>query len=281
MNIVLVHGILGFREKFGIEYFNGVKERLEKFTPNILVAELGATRSIRTAGEALREQILEAFSDSTLDPGQETHIIGHSQGGLDARYILSPANPSTTPVNDLSARIASLTTISAPHLGYPIADLLLLSPVDRVIQRLNPFRKHPWLARHLIEETLDRVGIASNALSDLGTESMSRFNQEFPDNPAVRYFSVAGGGRPRTPETAPVLFGFYLYIKSKTNEANDGLVTVSSALRWEKASELWPADHCDEIGHNLDTLDPRATPEFDYLAGYERIVHRVSTQPQS
>jgi len=277
MNIVLVHGILGFREKFGIEYFNGVKERLGKFTPNILVPELGATSSIQTAGEALREQILAAFSDRTLDPGQKTHIIGHSQGGLDARYMLSPANPSTTPANDVSARIASVTTISSPHRGSPIADLLLLSPVDRVLQRLNPFSKHPWLARHMIEESLDRVGIDSNALSDLGTDSMSRFNQEFPDNPAVRYFSVAGGGRPRKPETAPVLFGFYLYIKSKTNEANDGLVTVSSALRWENASDIWPADHSDEVGHNLDTLDPRATPEFDYLAGYETIVNRVST----
>jgi hypothetical protein len=28
MNIVLVHGILGFREKFGIEYFRGVAEHL-------------------------------------------------------------------------------------------------------------------------------------------------------------------------------------------------------------------------------------------------------------
>jgi hypothetical protein len=26
MKIVLVHGILGFREKFGIEYFHGVAE---------------------------------------------------------------------------------------------------------------------------------------------------------------------------------------------------------------------------------------------------------------
>ena len=28
MNIVLVHGFLGFREKFGIEYFRGVAEHL-------------------------------------------------------------------------------------------------------------------------------------------------------------------------------------------------------------------------------------------------------------
>ena len=27
MNVVLVHGILGFRQKFGVEYFRGVAER--------------------------------------------------------------------------------------------------------------------------------------------------------------------------------------------------------------------------------------------------------------
>ena len=277
MNIVLVHGILGFRRKFGIEYFNGVKERLEKITPNILVPELGETSSIQTAGELLREQILAALSDCTLDPNQETHIIGHSQGGLDARYLLSPANPNTTPANDLSAKVASVTTISSPHLESPIADLLLLKPLDRLLQRLKLFRKHPLLLEHEIEAVLDHVGIDRNALCDLGTESMSRFNQEFPDNPAVRYFAVAGGGRSQPHETTPVLIPFYRYIKSKTKEANDGLVTASSALRWKNDAEIWPADHCDETGHNLDSLDPKATPDFDYLAGYERIVHRVST----
>jgi triacylglycerol lipase len=178
--------------------------------------------------------------------------------------------------NRLSAKIASLTTISSPHRGSPIADLLLLGPVDQVLQKLKPFWNHPLLAEHLIEESLDLFGIDSNALSDLSTKSMSSFNERFRDNPDVRYLSVAGSGRPRPPETALPLFGFYQYIKDTMKEGNDGLVTVSSARWREDNPDIWAADHVDEVGHDLDSLDPKAAPEFDYLAGYERIVNRVS-----
>jgi triacylglycerol lipase len=121
MNIVLVHGTLGFREKFGVEYFNGIKERLSKFTPNILVPQLDPTGTIRTCGDQLREAILGAFASGAVEPGAKTHILGHSQGGLNARFMLSPKNPKS---EDLSGKITSLTTISSPHLGSPIADLL-------------------------------------------------------------------------------------------------------------------------------------------------------------
>ncbi len=271
MNIVLVHGILSFQKKFGIEYFNGVRDRLGKFTPNILLPELNPTGSILTRGEELRAKILEAFGNGTLDPDQRTHVIAHSQGGLDARFILSPGNPNTVPANDLSGKIRSLTTISSPHQGSPIADLLLWKPLDQLLRRLEAFIHHSQLGEDLVRAGLDLIGLDSNALADLSTESMSQFNQKFPDNPAVRYFSVAGAGRSRTPQTSRLLFGFYLYIKSLNNEPNDGLVTVSSAQRWKIDSQFWPADHADEIGHNLDALDPKADPDFDYLRTYEDI----------
>jgi triacylglycerol lipase len=276
MNIVLVHGILGFRKKLGIEYFNGVQERLQaRFGAHILVPDLGQTTSIVTCGEELRSQMLAAFNDGRLDPDAPTHIIGHSQGGLDARYMLSPANPHTAPGNDVSGKVASLTTIGSPHEGSPVADLLLLAPVDHALQHLRALQDHPLLASHLIEAGLDFLGIDGNALSDLDTAKMRRFNEQFPDHPAVRYFAVAGAGRPHFPGSSRFLFGFRLYIKSKTGEANDGLVSLSSALRWKNDSETWPTDHADEIGHNLDSLELKPSPDFDYLAGYERIVKRA------
>jgi len=52
-----------------------------------------------------------------LDPAQKTHIIAHSMGGLDSRYLLSPDNPTPNRMP-----IRSLTTIGTPHFGSPIAD---------------------------------------------------------------------------------------------------------------------------------------------------------------
>ena len=40
MNIVLVHGFLGFREKYGIEYFRGVAEHFRAKSLKVLVPEL-------------------------------------------------------------------------------------------------------------------------------------------------------------------------------------------------------------------------------------------------
>jgi triacylglycerol lipase len=276
VNIVLIHGILGFCKKFGVEYFNGVRERLAKLAPHVLVPALEPAGSIFTRGEQLRALLLEAFRNGTLDPGDKTHLIGHSQGGLDARFMLSPANPHLSAVNDLSAKIATLTTISSPHQGSPVADLLLLKPLDDVLRHLEALIEHPFAGEGLVKSGLELFGIDSNALEDLSTEGMRRFNEAYPDHPAVRYFAVAGTGRGRTPETSRFLLGFHRYLKSVSNEPNDGLVTLSSALRWQAGSETWPADHADEIGHNLDSLDPKTPPDLDYLGRYEDLVKRAS-----
>lgn len=89
MNIVLVHGILGFRRKFGIEYFNGIKERLAKFKTNIFVPELNPTGSILTRGEELRAAAFELLvcgsrSGGRLRPREDGERAGR-HGQFDAR----------------------------------------------------------------------------------------------------------------------------------------------------------------------------------------------------
>jgi triacylglycerol lipase len=198
---VLVHGVLGFREKFGVEYFNGIKERLSKFTANVLVPQLDAAGTIRSCGEQLREAILAAFASGALEPGAKTHIIGHSQGGLNARSMLSPKNPNS---KDLSGKIASLTTISSPHQGTPIADLLSLKPVDHELKTLELLIHHPALGQEVVREMLARLGISFSALTDVGPAAMRKFNQDYPDDPNIRYFSLAGAGRAQFPQTSLV-----------------------------------------------------------------------------
>lgn len=269
MNIVLVHGILGFREKLGVEYFNGVKEHLAQAGHTVLVPQLDATGPIRKRGEQLRGLILQALNQNALDPAAKTHIIAHSQGGLDARFMLSPGNPNTTPENDLAGKIASLSTIGSPHDGSPIADLL-------AGQDLGPIEAP---ARDAVRDVLRTLGIDPDALFDLETGSMKEFNKEYPDNPAVRYFSVAGKGRAGLFATSGVLMFFHRHIKAATGEENDGLVSLSSAGRWGATWPAWPADHADEIGHDLNRppgFEPLAG--FDYLRAYDAIVAEVGNR---
>src|SRR5450759_241593 len=92
MNIVLVHGILGFRKRFGIEYFGGVAEHFRTKGLAVLVPELDPTKGVEFRGGQLCDQINSGFKSGAIDPDQKTHIIAHSMGGLDSRYVLSPVS---------------------------------------------------------------------------------------------------------------------------------------------------------------------------------------------
>jgi len=276
VNIILAHGILGFTERFGIEYFNGVAEHLQKFPANVFVPQVSPTGGIEQRGEELRSQIIAAFNEGKLNPTEKTHIIGHSMGGLDSRYLLSPANKKTTE-NDVAARITSLTTIASPHRGSPIADLLALEPAEEmgVLNQLQGIIKHLSVLEEGVEGILHHFGISLKGLEDLTTESMQKFNQRYPDHPGIRYFSVAGAGRPGTVPTALVLLPFYKYIQSHTGQPSDGLVHVLSAQWGDFDPNTWPCDHADEIGHDLD--HPLEASRFNYLERYDEILKHVST----
>ena len=275
MNIILAHGILGFKERFGIEYFNGVAEHLREIPAKVFVPEVSPTGGIVQRGEELRSQILIAFKDGTLDPDEKAHIIGHSMGGLDSRYILSPASRLTSE-EDVAVRIASLTSIASPHYGSLIADLLALQPSEEtgVLNHLQGIVKRLGVLEDRVVEILNHFGISLQGLEDLTTESMEKFNQRYPDHPAIHYFSVAGAGRPGPMATALILLPFHEYIQSHTGQPNDGLVHVASARWGDFDPATWPCDHAEEIGHDLD--HPLGAPRFNYLERYDAIVKRVS-----
>jgi len=245
VNVILAHGVLGFRERFQIEYFNGVAEHLQKLPAKVLVTEVSPSGGIPTRGEALRSQIIGGFSNGTLDPGEKAHIIAHSMGGLDSRYLLSPANEKTTSRNDICPRIASLTTISTPHRGSPIADFLAFQPatestklhtVQAILNRLSALED-------AVRELLDHFGLSIDAMKDLTTQAALAFNQRYPDHTRIRYFSVAGSGRQGLLPTAVLLFPCCKYIQTVKGEASDALVPVSSAQWGSFDPNTWPCDH--------------------------------------
>ncbi len=275
MNIVLAHGFLGFRQLAGIEYFNGVKPYLEAHAPvKVLATKVAPDQSIAVRGGQLRRQILVGLGDlppdtedekaavNSLDPSQQTHLIGHSMGGLDGRFSLSPANP-----DHMASHIASLTTISTPHRGSPIADLIAAKLGGQRLWLWN------WRMERKLRQIITSLGISLDGLHDLTTSGAADFNRTYVDHPQVRYFSVAGAGRTNDRPTAKILYPAYKYIKEKKREDNDGLVAVASAQWGEFDSRLWPADHADEIGHDLDR--PGKSGRFDHLARFREMVERL------
>jgi triacylglycerol lipase len=264
MNIILVHGIIGFREKFGVEYFRGVAEHFREKDLTVLVPELDPTQGIEFRGNQLCDQINAGFTNGSLRAQEKTHIFAHSMGGLDSRYVLSPVSGK-----QLRSPVHSLTTISTPHRGSPIADA-----IDKP-GNLIPFPHLPFNSMsNPLAAALSAAGISLNGLRDLTTASCQAFSAKYVDDPRVAYFSVSGGGRPGFPETASLFLLFHSYISAHTGQVNDGLVTVDSG-KWGRfdTTNTWPGDHAEMVGYNLDNLV--SLPGFPYLAKFDQLVATV------
>jgi triacylglycerol lipase len=275
MNIILAHGILGFDKIGPVNYFNGIKEHLQsKYNVNVLTTHVSPTGSIEERGRALREQILAFLENETdlraQDPDQQTHIIAHSMGGLDSRYILSPDNP-----DNIAEFITSLTTVGTPHRGSPIADLLYPLVDGKRPSFLAASRELPF------QSFLDLFGQSTEGLRDLTTTVLQNFNNNYQDNPGIYYFWTAGIGREGVGSRTSMPFSItyrYLYHTGKTeaDRMNDGVVPLSSASYGEQIGRVWLADHADEVGHNLTPLPFGLSKPFPYLERYDEIIARIS-----
>jgi triacylglycerol lipase len=210
--IVMVHGLLGFdRLRFAgltlASYFADIPEALARAGNQVHVAQVSPTRGI-----AQRARDLQRFIDRTV-PGGPIHIIAHSMGGLDARYMISRLG--------MEGRVLSLTTVGTPHRGTTFADWSM-ARFSRVLKPL-----------------LSRLDIPDQAFYDLTTQACKEFNASVPDAPGVRYFSVAGRLQPC--RLNPV-WQVSQNVVSGAEGPNDGLVSIVSA-RYGERCQLWEGDH--------------------------------------
>jgi triacylglycerol lipase len=214
--IVLVHGLLGFSavRVFGkplVKYFHGMEDVLEAAGNRVHCAGLTPT-----AGIAQRAAELRRFLNREV-PSEPVHVLAHSMGGLDARYMISRLG--------MQDRVLSLTTLGTPHRGSTFADW----GIRRLSLTFKPIAK--------------LFDVPDQAFFDLTTESCQTFNSDVPDAPGVRYFSVAG--RCGNAWLAPQWL-FSQKVVSEKEGDNDGLVSITSATYGE-ATEIWDGDHLSLI----------------------------------
>ncbi len=210
--IALVHGICGFsRLRLGrcvlLSYFRGIPAALEAAGNRVVIPWTSYSGPV-----TLRAAQLRTFLDRAV-PGEPLHLICHSMGGLDARYLISRLG--------MAGRVLSLTTLGTPHRGTPFADW-------------GQHRLRRW-----VPPVFDFLGLSAEGFRDLTTESCRQFNAAVPDVAGVRYFSVAGDFHvghvaPRWSPTSRLI--------ERTEGPNDGLVSVCSA-RWGEDCQVWDGHH--------------------------------------
>lgn len=199
-------------------------------------------------------QHLQTILQETRAP--KIHLIAHSMGGLDARYLIVHF--------ERSQHIASLTTIATPHQGSSLAQLILKRPA---------FLQHrlEHLARRLSHLVLpeEPTGLLE-AIAQLTPAYVTEvFNTEVPDPldiPCFSWAGMAGPGTavPITPCIAPL--AHYIY---RHEGLNDGYVSVQSA-RWGCFLGTLPVDHLRQVGVRIGPGAP-----FDEKAFFLDLCRRL------
>jgi triacylglycerol lipase len=223
--IVLIHG-LGARSTYGpFEYFWGLPARLRAAGNRVYVANLTAWQTIENRSEQLKKQILENF------PEGKVNLIGHSMGGLDARYVTSALGLGA------AQRVASVTTVGTPNRGSVVGDIATgmlpdsgFVAVDRLLKLLDSsaMGMRQVTSRYCIET----------------------LNPAAPDIPGVQYFSASSAiTDPIVRSALPLFWVPYVVLKGYEGD-NDGFVSVHSA-QWGNYICTYPGDHYGQIGQFL------------------------------
>lgn len=250
--IVLVHGLSGFDELFGIvDYFNGIPDALAEDGADVYVPQVSAANSTAVRGEQLLAQVEEIVASTDAE---KVNLIGHSHGGPTVRYVAGVAP-------DL---VASASSVSGVNWGTPVADAAAGGELDGVGDIVFSIVDGAS-GGDLPQDT----GAAIESLSTAGSEA---FNQQFPagmpseycgnDGAAeangVRYYSW-GGNKVKTnlaDASDPVLATTGTLI----DEANDGLVPACSMKLGNVISVGYGLNHLDTVNH-LFGLTERNAPD--------------------
>ena len=158
--IVLHHGVLGYGDlKLGplkLAYFRGIDRAIIDRGHPLILSKVHPTGSIERRARELKANIRRQLKTLGRDEKEKVVIIGHSMGGLDARYMISKLG--------MDDRVAALVTITTPHRGSPYADWCL----KNLGQRLGGL------------QLMNFLGLDVRALTDLTPARCARFNEDAP-----------------------------------------------------------------------------------------------------
>lgn len=255
--IVLMHGMAGSDAWLGvIDYFVDVEATLDEAGFLGIAPGVDAFHSVDSRA-AQWQAHLDALEADGI--GRRFLLVGHSQGGLDARYLASVLGDT---------RVAAIVTVGTPHRGTPVADL--------GVGLLDGVPGLGWATDAAIDVFALFLGLGEAELTaqvtDLTTPAAEAFNAAVPDVPGVYMASWAGRTCARIDwrcrvgndnEIADTVFDLTTLLLDELAGDNDGLVPVDSAV-WGDFQGVLPADHIDQVG----LTDPLTTAPLDHRAFY-------------
>ncbi|HTU91703.1 MAG TPA: hypothetical protein VMF69_16590 [Gemmataceae bacterium] len=241
--VVFCHGMLAMtmlrmQVPEDANYFSHLQPFLRERGIEALYPNVEPTGGVAARAEQLRD-LIRHWTDEPIN------LVAHSMGGLDARYLIAHLG--------MANRVASLTTIAAPHRGTTVADWFCLNYRQRV----------PLLL------ALEAFGINVDGFRDCRTDVCRPFNECTPDAPGVRYFSYTASVP--SSRISPLLRRAW-NILTPAEGPNDGLVSARSAV-WGEVIGTLSVDH---FAQTPDGLFVRPGEHFDAVNFYSRLVEDLA-----
>ncbi|MFC7420673.1 lipase family alpha/beta hydrolase [Iodobacter arcticus] len=245
--IVLVHGLFGFDEILGVDYFYKVPQALQADGAKVYVAQVSATNSSELRGEQLLTQVKQILA---ITGASKVNLIGHSHGGPTTRYVAS-VRP------DL---VASVSSIAGVNKGTKVADVVRKATPPGSISEATAILITEGFAKliGLVSKDGSLPQSANAALDSLTTAGSVKFNAKFPEGVpldacnegayqvnGVRYYSWSGASQlTNIFDISDAAMGL---TSLAFKEKNDGLVSSCSSHLGQVLRDDYRMNHLDEI----------------------------------
>jgi triacylglycerol lipase len=206
--VVLVHGTVAHDRWKIVNFWGRIPKKLTEKGVKVFYGNTDAWGDLKTNAKTLKATIEQILHETQAE---KVNIIAHSKGGLDSRYCIWKYK--------LGGKVASLTTLSTPHHGSEIADLIFKLKIA-----------HSPLMKKTLDAFAKLYGDINpnlyNVNRQLTTKRMKAFNKKVVMDDRVYYQSLYTTMRNSMDDL--MFFYSHLYVKTVSGE-NDGVVSERSA----------------------------------------------------
>ena len=255
--IVLAHGMGGFTKMFGlVDYFYGIPETLMSGGSQVYTTKTSSFNNSEIRGEQLLQKVKTI---SAISGSPKVNLLGHSQGGIDVRYVAGVA----------PKYVASVTAISSPEQGSKTADAVMqtLSEDSLVTKAVSVFLQLFGGVTDIGSGTSPtelNEQEAWNTAVALSTDGAAQFNAKFPaamptsycgqptntEVNGIKYYSFSGVGQ-ITNGIDPSDYLLALTGTTFDNDPNDGLVSACSSRLGYVIRDDYSMNHLDSANQIL------------------------------
>ena len=251
--VILVHGIAVHDRSKIIDFWGRIPETFREKGNQVYYGNTDAWGGCDSNAKILKETIEKVL----LETGKEkVNIIAHSKGGIDSRWLIRKYG--------FEDRIASLTTVSTPHRGSELADLIYKQKVIHY----KIFRKTLDIFGKLYGDTNPDL---YNVNFQLTSGKMKEFNENVKMSGKVYFQSLYTTMRNSFDDL--MFYYTHSYIKKVTGE-NDGMVSEQSARWGDNTAKIEDGiSHAEIIDYKKKNISGKNIPGI-----YMKIINELRMQ---